>query len=351
MIDRLPAEIVEPLLHWYDGNARVLPWRNRPTPYRVWISEIMLQQTRVDTGLPYFERFVDALPDIASLAAADEQSLLKLWEGLGYYNRVRNLQKAARIVMERYGGVLPSVPEQLEELPGIGAYTAGAIASIAYGFKAPAVDGNVLRVLSRVTAFEGSIDAPGVREKTAEALKTILPERVGDFNQSLMELGALVCVPNGAPHCAGCPLRGLCRAHALGNEENYPVKAPKKERHIECWTVLLILNGDRAALCRRPDKGLLADLWGFPSVPDNVPDSGLELWLKTWKLEPESVQPLCRAKHVFTHIEWHMTGYAVRCKGAQLPDGWVWATRDELKNVYPVPSAYRAYTAVLKQIV
>ncbi len=347
MIHHIPAEITPPLLAWYDANARVLPWRSDPTPYRVWISEIMLQQTRVEAGLPYFERFMAALPTVQHLASVDEQTLLKLWEGLGYYNRARNLQKAAKIIVNEHGGQLPGTPQQLLSLPGIGPYTAGAIASIAFGYPVPAVDGNVLRVLARLTAYQGDVLAAGVKEKTAAALQQILPQRVGDFNQALMELGALVCLPNGTPKCLLCPLREQCRARAEGLENNLPVKAPKKQRRTEQRTVLLALHEGRVALRRRPAEGLLADLWEFPSLPGQLTKDQLPTQLADLGLAVEGLLEAGPAKHIFTHIEWHMTGWYVQCSTSDAPADWVWVTPRELKKEYPVPSAFRAYTKLL----
>ncbi len=347
MLDAVPAGMVAPLLEWYAANARTLPWREHPTPYNVWVSEIMLQQTRVEAGLPYFRRFVAALPDVAALAAADEQTLLKLWEGLGYYSRVRNLQKAARVVMEQYGGQLPGTPQQLEKLPGIGPYTAGAIASIAFQYRTPAVDGNVLRVLSRVTAFGQDVRAPGVREAAAQALERILPPRAGDFNQALMDLGAMVCLPNGAPKCLLCPLRELCRARQLGLENQLPIKPAKKGRRTEEHTVLLALHEGRVALRRRPAQGLLAGLWEYPSLPGRLSAEALRQALPALGVQADAVLPSGEAKHIFTHMEWQMTGYYVTCLTADAPADWVWVTPAELKKEYPVPSAFRAYTALL----
>ena len=205
-----PFLIAQPLLHWFWANHRVLPFRSDPTPYHVWVSEIMLQQTRVAAAVPYYERFVQELPDIPALAACEEERLLKLWEGLGYYSRVRNLQKAARIVCEQYGGQLPGDLAALKKLPGIGDYTAGAIASIGFGVPAPAVDGNVLRVFARLYNDEGDIMQPAVKASTTQKVMAQQPaEAPGDFNQALMELGALVCTP-GQPDCAACPLQALC---------------------------------------------------------------------------------------------------------------------------------------------
>lgn len=347
MIRSVPSQIVAPLLEWFAANARVLPWRSEPTPYRVWLSEIMLQQTRVEAGLPYFQRFVAALPDVQALAAADEQLLMKLWEGLGYYSRARNLQKAARTITEEYGGQLPDTPQELLKLPGIGPYTAGAIASIAFGYPVPAVDGNVLRVLSRITAYEGDILAAGVKEKTAAALQQILPADVGAFNQALMELGALVCLPNGAPKCLLCPVRDHCEAYRRGIQNDLPLRIKKKERRIEERTVLLIRCADRFALHKRPPEGLLAGLWEFPSLDGHPTDNVLCEQLATLGLRIRSVENAGDAKHIFSHIEWRMQGRMVECLDFAAPADWIWVTPEELKTEYPVPSAFKAYTQQL----
>ena len=258
-------DIIEPLLTWYLKNARSLPWREEPTPYRVWVSEIMLQQTRVEAVKPYFQRFITKLPDVAALADCPEDTLLKLWEGLGYYNRVRNMQKAARTVVEEYGGILPADYRALLSLTGIGSYTAGAIASIAYGIPVPAVDGNVLRVLTRLSGDASDIMKQTVKTALEEELLDFMPkDRAGAFNQALMELGATVCVPNGAPLCGECPWGGVCKACADGSWAYLPVKTRARERRIEERTVFVIRTGDRVVLNRRPKKGLLAGLYEFP---------------------------------------------------------------------------------------
>ena len=342
-------EIVEPLLAWYAKNARSLPWRDDPTPYRVWISEIMLQQTRVEAVKPYFERFVRELPDVRALAEVPEDRLLKLWEGLGYYSRAKNLQKAARLMMERCGGALPQSAEELAKLPGVGGYTAGAVASIAYGLPEPAVDGNVLRVASRLEASRRDIAGPAVKKELRGRLRAAYPEgRASAFTQALMELGATVCLPNGAPLCESCPLAMLCEARRAGVQNELPVKAPKPARRVENRTVFLLLSGGMAALRRRPETGLLAGLWEFPNEAGKLSAAQAEETARAWGLAPASVEPLPPAKHVFTHVEWRMTGYLIR---AEQPDGgFVWAEPEDLFRDYAVPSAYRAYLRTLRRL-
>lgn len=336
------------LLKWYDANARILPWREDPSPYRVWISEIMLQQTRVEAGKPYFEHFVSELPDVKSLAEVDDDHLLKLWEGLGYYNRAKNLKKAAVQVMEQYDGVLPNTYEQLLELPGIGSYTAGAIASIAYGVPRPAVDGNVLRVISRILARKEDITKQSVKQEMEQLLQGILPhDRVGDFNQSLMELGATVCLPNGTPHCEQCPVRTVCMGHKQGIADQLPIKTPKKKRKIDKRTIFLLQYGDRIALNKREKTGLLSDMWEFPNIEGNLTLKQSEKWLSEQGISWQQIFSAGKAKHIFSHIEWHMIGYFVLVPE---PFGsFTWATEAERKEQYSLPSAFRHYIKALDE--
>lgn len=338
--------IEKPLLSWYDRGRRILPWREDPTPYHVWVSEIMLQQTRVEAVKPYYDRFMQTLPDIASLAAAEEETLLKLWEGLGYYNRVRNLNKAAVMIMEEYGGRMPDEYEEIQKLPGIGSYTAGAIASIAYHRKAPAVDGNVLRVLGRLRMDGGDIMQQSVKKRVEEELFLSMgEERPGDFNQALMELGAMVCIPNGEPRCGQCPWENLCLAHREGRETEFPVKSAKKPRTIEEKTVLIILDENRAALCKRPPKGLLAGMYEFPSISGKRTEEEVLSYLKDRGLSVLRIEPLRECRHIFTHKEWHMTGYFIRVDelSRQTDGEYIFAEKNEAKDKYPIPSAYDVY--------
>ncbi len=342
-------DIVDPLLAWFEGNARVLPWRDRPTPYRVWVSEIMLQQTRVEAVKPYFTRFMEELPDVAALAACGEDRLLKLWEGLGYYNRVRNMQAAARTVMEEYGGRLPADVDALRKLKGIGSYTAGAIASLAFGIPVPAVDGNVMRVMSRLTASEEDISQPAVRKRTEEAIRDILPPKhVSAFNQALMELGAMVCVPNGTAKCGECPLKGLCRARELDIVMELPKKAAAKPRKIEKRTVLVIRDGDRVAIHKRAKKGLLAGLYELPNVEGWLTDREVLALLKEKQLAPLRIQKLQEAKHIFSHIEWHMAGYLVSVEEPGEQGEYLFVEPARTEREYPVPAAFAAYARYMQ---
>ncbi len=341
----LPRLPVEALLTWYRQNARVLPWRSEPTPYRVWVSEIMLQQTRVEAVIPYFHRFVEALPHVAALADAPEEQLLKLWEGLGYYSRARNLQKAARQVMERHGGQLPADYEQLLTLPGVGEYTAGAVASIAFGIPTPAVDGNVLRVVARVCASEADIALPEVKRACREALAAQIPPRqAGDFTQAMMELGATVCLPNGQPRCLLCPFAGVCEGYRRGNAPLLPVKTGKKPRRMEQRTIAVVISQGRTLIRRRAGKGLLAGLWEPLNLEGALASPQVKTLLEELGLDPLRMLPLGPAKHIFTHIEWQMQGWLVQVAEAEPLPGWVWADAAALDKGHPLPSAFKVYT-------
>lgn len=344
--ERLTA-MERPLLSWYENHARVLPWREAPTPYRVWISEIMLQQTRVEAVKPYFERFIGELPDVASLARVEDDRLMKLWEGLGYYNRARNLKKAANQVMELHGGTLPADYDALLTLSGIGSYTAGAIASIAYRIPVPAVDGNVLRVISRVLADESDIASASVKKQTETILRKCMPaDRAGDYNQALMEIGAMICIPNGQAKCGECPLASVCLAKIRGIVSELPVKTKKKARRVEERTVLIIEDETAVSIHKRQDTGLLAGLYELPNLEGKLTEEEVRSYLKSLGIAGDGVtlKPLSKAKHIFTHVEWHMTGYRVTVKEQPLPDRFLNVEKKELAGSYALPAAFRAYT-------
>ena len=331
-----PLELLPvPLLEWFRDNARRLPWRDEPTPYHVWLSEIMLQQTRVAAVLDYYKRFLAEAPDVTALAALPEDRLMKLWQGLGYYSRARNLQKAARVIVDRYGGQFPADYAAVRALPGVGDYTAGAICSIAFGQAVPAVDGNVLRVYARLCGDGGDITTPQMKRKVTQDLERVIPVHgAGAFNQALMELGATVCLPNGAPLCTRCPAKDFCAALAQGRADELPVKAPKRPRRVEERTVWLIFRQDRVALRRRPARGLLAGLWEFPHELGDGHFPG------DWGITALSNEYAGQARHVFTHIEWHLNLRTVEAGTAALPPGWTWADKAELERRYAVPNAF-----------
>ena len=346
--EKLLRDCAARLIPWYRSMRRELPWRQSPTPYQVWISEIMLQQTRIEAVIPYYARFLAELPDVTALAAVPEDRLLKLWEGLGYYSRARNLKKAAQLVMDEYGGELPRTATRLRKLPGIGDYTAGAIASIACGEPEPAVDGNVLRVIMRVTACEDDVLSQKTKSRVAGELRAVYPsgEEAGLLTEGLMELGETLCLPNGEPRCEACPLYGLCLAREQGLTAELPRRSPKKERRVEEKTVLLLRCDGRCALRRREESGLLAGMWEFPSLPGKRSAEEVRAALEKVGLSPGEIRPCGEAKHVFTHVEWHMSGYFVDLSGQS--GEYVWKRPDEILAGFAVPTAFKAYLKLLK---
>ena len=333
------SSLPELLLPWYELNKRELPWRQDREPYHVWLSEIMLQQTRVEAVKGYYERFLRRLPTIEALAEADPEELNKLWEGLGYYSRVRNLQKAAKQIVELGG--FPREHKEILKLSGIGDYTAGAIGSICFELPTPAVDGNVLRVCSRLTADFSPIDKPQTKKDLTEALEKVYPKgHCGDFTQALMELGATVCVPNGAPKCEFCPLAHICLARRDGLTGELPVKTPKKPRKQENMTVFILECDGCFALNKRADTGLLAGLWEFPHVPGTLDAEAALAQLNLWGIEPEEILRSSDKIHIFTHIQWNMHGWYIRCSNT---NSFVWAKEHELDDVYALPTAFRQF--------
>lgn len=345
-------ETAKPLVEWFRKNKRDLPWRERMDAYRVWISEIMLQQTRVEAVKPYYERFLKALPDVRALAGVSEDRLLKLWEGLGYYNRARNLKYAACQIVEEYDGKFPETYEEIRSLKGIGSYTAWAISSFVYNIPKPAVDGNVLRVVSRITADDSDIAKAGTKSKIEKEIEEVIPrDAAGDFNQSLIELGAVVCLPNGEPRCGSCPVSHLCLAHEQGRETEFPVKKKAKKRRIENRTVLLFRDAQKTAIRKRPAKGLLAGMYEFPNREGRMTYDEVVGYGKSLGLTPVRIRKLGNAKHIFSHVEWHMTGYEILVDELEksMADenkekgNIIFAEIRQLQEEYPIPSAFEAY--------
>ena len=339
----LIRQCIPRIIDWYAASRRVLPWREEPTPYHVWISEIMLQQTRIEAVLGYYERFLRELPTVEALAAVEEDRLLKLWEGLGYYSRARNLKKAAQLLVEEYGGELPRTAAELKKLPGIGDYTAGAIASIAYGQPEPAVDGNVLRVVARILESGEDIMQPAVRKRIADLLRREYPggEDAALLTEGIMELGETLCIPNGEPRCELCPLHTCCRARLNSTADRYPVKSPPRGRRIEQRTVLLLRCGGRYAIRKRSGKGLLAGLWEFPNEKGAYSAGEIVECLSRQGARLLSCEPCGEARHVFTHVEWHMTGFLADC-AAEWGE-FVWASPKQIAAEYSIPTAFRFY--------
>ena len=343
-MEKLPQQLPERLLEWYAAGHRDLPWRRDREPYHVWLSEVMLQQTRVEAVKGYYHRFLAELPDISALAACPPDRLAKLWEGLGYYSRMRNLQKAAQVIVSAHGGVFPREYDAIRALPGVGDYTAGAIASICFGLPEPAVDGNVLRVLSRVTDDAAPVTDAAVKREYAARLREIYPAgRCGDFTQSLMELGATVCGPNSQPQCALCPLASLCLARANGTALLRPVKAPKKEKRTEEKTVFILRCGTRIAVRRRPEQGLLAGLWELPNVDGKCSAQQALAQAERWGVHPRE---LCRSSektHIFTHIRWKLRGFYIEC--AEAAPLFTWIDPARFRQDIALPTAFRIFEA------
>lgn len=335
------AAIVSPLCSWYRKNQRILPWRENKDPYRIWVSEIMLQQTRVEAAIPYYHRFLEALPTVEALAQAPLEQLMKLWEGLGYYSRVKNMQKAAITVVREYGGAFPADVKLLEKLSGIGDYTAGAIGSIAFGLPAPAVDGNVLRVAARLCNDEADIMLPQTKRRVKADLETVYPRAkdVSDLTQGLMELGALVCIP-GVPKCEQCPLVEFCGARKAGREQILPVRQVKTEKKLQKRTVFLLLCGDRIALVKRPEKGVLAGMWEFPSEERHMTQQEAEKVLQIWGAEGEA-NAFVSGRHVFTHLIWEMESYLVKTE--KQASRFCWFSLAELAEKVALPSAMQKF--------
>ena len=329
------------LLPWYREHKRDLPWRANRDPYHIWLSEIMLQQTRVEAVKGYYARFLEQLPTIEALAACDDELLHKLWEGLGYYSRVRNLKKAAQVIMDRHNGQFPHVHKEVLALPGIGDYTAGAVCSIAFNQKTPAVDGNVLRVLSRLREDASPIDLPQTKKQVTALLADIYPEKAGDFTQALMELGATLCGPNWKPRCGECPCREICLGHKRGTAETLPVKSPKKEKRQEDRTVFIFSCDGRYALEKRPNKGLLAGLWQFPNADGHLDLQAALAAAKDMGLSVREVYRDVSRKHIFTHIVWNMRG--IYLEVSEPAGDFRWFTTEEINTQAALPTAFRLF--------
>ena len=342
-MDRLEifAQLPPALLPWYAEHHRPLPWREDREPYHVWLSEIMLQQTRVEAVKGYYSRFLENLPSVEALAACDDEKLHKLWEGLGYYSRVRNLKRAAQEIVRDYGGEFPRTYEQVRALPGIGDYTAGAICSIAYDLPTPAVDGNVLRLAARLTSDATPIDLPQVKAALRQELAAVYPKEAGTFTQSLMELGATLCGPNRAPDCEACPCRGFCRGYAEGTAAALPVKSPRREKKVEERTVFILRCGDRYALERRPDTGLLAGLWQFPNVPGRMEAAEAVALLAQQGIRTQQVLRQVARHHIFTHIRWNLTG--IYLEVAETGGPYRWLTPEQIRREAALPTAFRQF--------
>ncbi len=334
--------IVKPLCEWYQENKRDLPWRKDVDPYRVWVSEIMLQQTRVEAVKEYFERFLKRLPTIYDLATIEEDALLKLWEGLGYYNRVKNMQKMAKIVCQTYHGQIPNRYEEIIRLPGIGPYTAGAILSIAYHLPYPCIDGNVLRVITRITGNTKPINKDTTKKEMTAQIQAILPKDPSIFNQALMELGALICIPNGKPNCSHCPVQKMCVACMQNRYDEIPVKEKKRSRKIENKTVFLISYQDRMKIEKRKSQGLLSSLYQFPNTEGHLTIEEGKDYLKQQGYDHFKITKGKMYTHIFTHLEWNMISYNVEVEKIK-PEEDHFVLKKDLENIYSLPSAFKKF--------
>jgi A/G-specific adenine glycosylase len=335
------------LIEWFHNFGRDLPWRNNPTPYHVWLSEIMLQQTRVEAVKAYYTRFLDTLPDIADLAKCDEDVYLKLWQGLGYYSRVRNLHKGAVKVMDEYGGVIPDNQEDLLKIPGIGQYTSKAILSIAYQKPYVAVDGNLLRVFARLTCYDKDIKTEEAKNACNDFFYPFLGLRPGDFNQALMDLGELVCLPNGQPKCERCPFNNCCKAYKKDKMTSYPIITKKQKKKTIEKTVFVIHYQNQYLIDKRADTGLLASLYEFTNIDQKLDEDEAKAWLIQNGFAIQKIENLHECKHVFTHLIWQMHGYDVELKQLPNKNDLLWVSKEDLENKYSIPSAFSYFLKYL----
>ncbi|KAB3526242.1 A/G-specific adenine glycosylase [Alkaliphilus serpentinus] len=339
------TEFQRKLLQWYKNHQRKMPWRGSSSPYEIWVSEIMLQQTRVDTVIPYYKRFIDRLPNLKALAEVEDHQLLKLWEGLGYYSRVRNMKETAKFLMEKHAGAFPKRAKELMELKGIGEYTAGAIASICFGERVAAVDGNVLRVMARLTGSTMDIKDAKVKREIIHQVKSLLPAvDIGNFNQALIEVGAIICKPNSKPDCFNCPIIAECIAYEKGLQNEIPIKSPRAEKKQQEITVLLMEHKGRFAIKKRTHSKLLKDLWEFPNIEGKKSSVELTKLLKEWGLKVIECQPLKNSKAIFTHIQWILSGYYLAVEEVQdMERDLMWVTKEELLREYSMASAFKEF--------
>lgn len=337
--------IVDPLLNWYQKTRRVLPWRLNKNPYHIWISEVMLQQTRIEAVIPYYERFMSELPTISALARVEDDKLMKLWEGLGYYNRARNLKKAAIEIEEKFNGRFPDKFEDIISLPGIGEYTASAIASICFSLKEVTIDGNVLRVYSRLKNSKENIDEVKVRKSVRESLMKIVPKESGMFNEALMELGEVICIPNGIPKCNLCPLKDFCKAKEKHTFMNIPVRKEKREKKNQKYVVLLLLCGNKVALHKRKDSGLLKNLWEFPNLLGTYTKEEVKQYLLDCSMTVTSIKLSGSYTHIFTHLKWQMESFIIKVE--EESKDYLWLDLDTIIKKYALPSAFQPFLEIV----
>ncbi len=341
-------EVQEELLKWYQKEKRNLPWRSDKEPYHVWVSEIMLQQTRIEAVLPYYRRFMEELPTITDLAYCPEEKLLKLWEGLGYYNRVRNLQKAAKIVVEEYHSAFPQTMPEILSLPGIGEYTASAISSICFNKKEAAVDGNVLRVFARVHNDFRNIEDSKVKKEIRNTIQKHLPQEAGKFNQAMMELGETICLPNGEPKCANCPLQKKCLSYQKGTCSHLPIREKKKSTKEEKRTVYLLIYQGKVAIRKREEDALLHNLWEFPNQEGHQNKKEAESFWKEQGYVLSKIEKGPSYTHVFSHKKWNMISYFIEISNHP-NNSYQWLTKEDLEKNYAIPTAFKPFQKELER--
>ena len=338
----------EQIVKWYQENKRDLPWRKGKNPYHIWISEIMLQQTRIEAVIGYYYRFLEKIPDIKTLATIEEKSLLKLWEGLGYYNRARNLKIAANQIENEYQGKFPTTYVEIIKLKGIGEYTASAISSICYNEPQVTIDGNVLRVFTRFYNDQRNIDEPRTKKSIREYLQKIIPEESGDFNQGLMEIGETICIPNGIPKCNICPLKKDCLANHYNTYQDLPIRKKKIVKKQEDYTVLIFQNQDEVAIYQRTKESLLNNLWGFPQIEGLFSMEEIKDYLIKQNIKYQYIQQGIQNTHIFTHKKWNMISYKIRLTTNYSLKQYKWKKISEIKEEFAIPTAYKPFLEFLK---
>lgn len=338
----------ETIIKWYQKNKRELPWRKDTNPYHIWVSEIMLQQTRIEAVIEYYHHFLEKIPDIETLSIIEDEVLLKLWEGLGYYNRARNLKIAAIQIMKDYQGKFPTKYIEIIKLKGIGEYTASAISSICYNEPQVTVDGNVLRVFTRFYNDTRNIDDLKTKKSIREFLQQIIPKESGDFNQGLMEIGEVICIPNGVPKCSICPLQKDCLAYQNNTYQELPIRKEKIKKKEENYTILLFQYQDEYAIYQRKEESLLNNLWAFPHLEGFLTLKKLKSYLQEQKIEYQQIQQGIQSTHIFTHKKWNMISYQIKITTKNKLPQYTWKKLSEIKKEYPIPTAYKSFLENLK---
>ncbi|MCI8347485.1 MAG: A/G-specific adenine glycosylase [Bacilli bacterium] len=339
---------IHDILDWYQKNKRDLPWRRGCNPYHVWISEVMLQQTRIETVIDYYHRFLQKLPSIESLATVPEEDLFKLWEGLGYYTRAKNLKKSAQIIINQYHGEFPHEYHELITLPGIGDYTASAISSICFQKKKATIDGNVLRVYTRFYNNDLNISLLKTRKEIGKKIEEIIPNESGDFNQALMEIGEVLCIPNGIPHCNRCPLHSRCLAGKYSNYALFPKRQLKREKKTLEYTIFIFNFENTYAISKRNNEGILHQLWQFPNVEGTLTKTQVEAYLNSKRISYSKIKEFITYTHVFTHQKWKMISYYIELGKPIGNNQMLFLSIDKIIKDYAIPTAFQPFLKKLQ---